>query len=56
MNSKTIITCALTGVLTVPAVHNVPVRPEEMAEHAEQALRIRFICRVVKKLQITVSS
>jgi len=37
MNSKTVITCALTGVLTDPAVHNVPVTPAEMAEHAEQA-------------------
>ena len=37
MSSKTVITCALTGVLTDPAVHNVPVTPEEMAEHAEQA-------------------
>jgi 3-keto-5-aminohexanoate cleavage enzyme len=37
MNSKTVITCALTGVLTDPAVHHVPVSPEEMAEHARQA-------------------
>lgn len=37
MSSKTIITCALTGVLTDPAVHHVPVTPEEMAEHARQA-------------------
>jgi 3-keto-5-aminohexanoate cleavage enzyme len=36
MDSKTIVTCALTGVLTNPAVHNVPVTPEEMADHAEQ--------------------
>lgn len=37
MDSKTVVTCALTGVLTNPAVHNVPVTPEEMADHAEQA-------------------
>jgi uncharacterized protein (DUF849 family) len=35
--TKTIITCALTGVLTDPQVHHVPVTPEEMAEHAAQA-------------------
>ncbi|MFH0787299.1 MAG: 3-keto-5-aminohexanoate cleavage protein, partial [Pseudomonadota bacterium] len=37
MSSKTIITCALTGLLTDPAVHHVPVTPEEMADHAQQA-------------------
>jgi 3-keto-5-aminohexanoate cleavage enzyme len=37
MGSKTVITCALTGVLTDPAVHHVPVTPKEMADHAEQA-------------------
>lgn len=37
MSSKTVITCALTGVLTDPAVHNVPVTPEEMADHAREA-------------------
>jgi 3-keto-5-aminohexanoate cleavage enzyme len=37
MNSKAVITCALTGVLTDPAVHHVPVTPGEMAEHAAQA-------------------
>ncbi len=37
MASKTVITCALTGVLTDPVVHHVPVTPEEMAEHAAQA-------------------
>ena len=34
---KAIITCALTGVLTDPNVHNVPVTPEEMAEEARRA-------------------
>lgn len=37
MINKTVITCALTGVLTDPAVHHVPVTPEEMADHALQA-------------------
>jgi len=37
MSSKTVITCALTGVLTDPALHHVPVTPEEMADHAAQA-------------------
>lgn len=37
MHSKAVVTCALTGVLTDPAVHHVPVTPEEMAEHAAQA-------------------
>jgi len=37
MSSKTIITCALTGLLTDPAIHHVPVTPEEMADHAQQA-------------------
>ena len=37
MSDKAILTCALTGVLTDPAVHNVPVTPEQMADAAEQA-------------------
>lgn len=37
MSEKAVITCALTGVLTDPAVHHVPVTPEEMADHAQQA-------------------
>lgn len=40
MSSKAVITCALTGVLTDPAVYNVPVTPEEMAEQAEQAYNV----------------
>ena len=31
MSDKAIITCALTGVLTNPEQHPVPVTPEEMA-------------------------
>jgi 3-keto-5-aminohexanoate cleavage enzyme len=34
---KVILSCALTGVLTDPDVHQVPVTPEQMADHAEQA-------------------
>jgi len=35
--NKVILSCALTGVLTDPEVHNVPVTPEQMADAAEQA-------------------
>ncbi len=35
--SKAIVTCALTGVLTDPAQHHVPVTPEEMAREARAA-------------------
>jgi 3-keto-5-aminohexanoate cleavage enzyme len=34
---KAIVTCALTGVLTNPKQHNVPVTPAEMAASARQA-------------------
>ncbi len=34
---KAIVTCALTGVLTDPRHHPVPVTPEEMADSARQA-------------------
>lgn len=37
MSNKAIVTCALTGVLTNPKQHNVPVTPEEMAAQAKQA-------------------
>lgn len=37
LQDKAIITCALTGVLTDPKIHPVPVTPEQMAEHAAQA-------------------
>lgn len=36
-DTKAIITCALTGVLTDPAQHNVPVTPEQMAREARRA-------------------
>ena len=35
--SKAIVTCALTGVLTDPARHAVPVTPEQMAREARAA-------------------
>lgn len=34
---KTVVTCALTGVLTNPAQHPVPVTPEQMAAAAREA-------------------
>ena len=37
MSSKAVITCALTGVLTDPAQHHVPVTPEQMAREARAA-------------------
>ncbi len=37
MSDKAIVTCALTGVLTNPKQHNVPVTPDEMAAQAKQA-------------------
>lgn len=37
MAEPAIITCALTGVLTNPATHPVPVTPEEMAREARRA-------------------
>ncbi len=37
MNDKVVITCALTGVLTDPKQHPVPVTPAEMAREARAA-------------------
>jgi uncharacterized protein (DUF849 family) len=37
MTDKVVVTCALTGVLTDPAQHHVPVTPEEMAREARAA-------------------
>ncbi|MEX0646092.1 MAG: 3-keto-5-aminohexanoate cleavage protein [Parvularculaceae bacterium] len=37
MTDKAIITCALTGVLTNPEQHPVPVTPDEMAAEAKRA-------------------
>lgn len=37
MANKAILTCALTGVLTDPAQHDVPVTPEQMAKEARLA-------------------
>ncbi|MBE2248476.1 MAG: 3-keto-5-aminohexanoate cleavage protein [Myxococcus sp.] len=36
-NRKAVLTCALTGVLTDPAQHGVPVTPEQMALEARRA-------------------
>lgn len=36
-SNKAVITCALTGVLTDPEVHHVPVTPEQMAKEARRA-------------------
>ena len=37
VSGKAIITCAITGVLTDPAQHHVPVSPEELAREARRA-------------------
>ena len=37
MNDKAVITCALTGVLTDPKQHHVPVTPDEMSREAKAA-------------------
>ena len=37
MMSKVVVTCALTGVLTDPVQHHVPVTPEQMAREARAA-------------------
>lgn len=37
MSDKAVVTCALTGVLTNPAQHPVPVTPAEMAAEARRA-------------------
>lgn len=37
MTDKAILTCALTGVLTDPVQHHVPVTPEQMADEARRA-------------------
>lgn len=37
MSDEVVITCALTGVLTNPAQHPVPVTPEQMAASAKEA-------------------
>ncbi len=37
MSDKAVITCALTGVLTDPRQHPVPVTPEQMAREAKAA-------------------
>lgn len=38
MSGKAIITCSITGVLTDPAQHHVPVTPEQLAAEARRAM------------------
>ena len=35
--NKAVVTCAITGVLTNPSQHPVPVTPDEMAASAKEA-------------------
>ena len=44
MSDKAVITCALTGVLTDPKQHPVPVTPAEMAASAREAYRAGASC------------
>ena len=37
LDQKVILTCAITGVLTDPKTHGVPVTPKEMADAAQEA-------------------
>jgi uncharacterized protein (DUF849 family) len=37
MSDKAIITCSITGVLTDPNQHHVPVTPEQLAQEARRA-------------------
>lgn len=44
MDDKAILTCALTGVLTDPREHPVPVTPAEMAAEARRAWEAGAVC------------
>ena len=44
MTDKAIITCALTGVLTDPREHPVPVTPAELAASAREAWEAGAVC------------
>ena len=44
MPEKAIITCALTGVLTDPRAHPVPVTPAELASSAREAWEAGAVC------------
>ncbi|MFN4100614.1 MAG: 3-keto-5-aminohexanoate cleavage protein [Pararhodobacter sp.] len=44
MSQKAIITCALTGVLTDPRAHPVPVTPAELAASAREAWDAGAVC------------
>ena len=53
MNDKVVITCALTGVLSDPKQHPVPVTPAEMAREARKPrsmpARLSCMCIFVSK-------
>lgn len=44
MSDKAILSCALTGVLTDPRSHPVPVTPDELATSARQAWEAGAVC------------
>lgn len=44
MGEKAIVTCAITGVLTDPSQHPVPVTPKEMAASAKEAYNAGASC------------
>ncbi|WP_370204872.1 3-keto-5-aminohexanoate cleavage protein [Pararhodobacter marinus] len=44
MSEPAIITCALTGVLTDPRIHAVPVTPAELASSAREAWEAGAVC------------
>lgn len=44
MSDKAVVTCAITGVLTDPTKHPVPVTPEQMAASAKEAYNAGASC------------
>jgi len=53
MSDKAVVTCSLTGVLTDPAQHPVPVTPEQMAASAQEAYDVGASCMHVHFRQQT---
>ncbi len=53
MSDKAVVTCSLTGVLTDPAQHPVPVTPEQMAASAREAYDVGASCMHVHFRQQT---
>ncbi len=53
MSDKAVVTCSLTGVLTDPAQHPVPVTPEQMAASAREAYNAGASCMHVHFRQQT---